>query len=85
MIIKQGGLVYSYTVLHTLATGTFGTAAWKRKSFMGNEVEFVAVRVIAVTTGLLGLRSKENTTLRPFFSKAVMLGIPAARVSTIVL
>ena len=46
---------------------------------MGKEVEFVAVRVIAVTTGLLGLRSKENTTARPPFSNAVMLGMPPAR------
>ena len=43
---------------------------------MGKEVELVAVRVMAVTTGLLGLRSNENTTFSPFFSNAVMLGIP---------
>lgn len=55
---------------------TFGTAAWKRKSVIGREVELVAVRVMAVTTGLLGLRSNENTIFRPFFSYAVMLGIP---------
>ena len=55
---------------------TLGTAAWKRNSVMGVGVELVAVSVIAVTTGLLGLLSNENTTFRPFFSNAVMLGIP---------
>ena len=43
---------------------------------MGEEVELVAVRVIAVTTGLLGLLSNEKTTFSPFFSYAVILGIP---------
>ena len=51
---------------------------------MGREVELVAVRVMAVTAGLLGLRSKENTTVRPFFSNAVILGIPTAMVETTV-
>ena len=55
---------------------TFGTAAWNRKSVTGKEVELVAERVMAVTTGLLGLRSNENTIFRPFFSNTVMLGIP---------
>ena len=57
-------------------TTTFGTAAWNRKSVIGKAVELVAERVMAVTTGLLGLRSNENTNFRPFFSNAVMLGIP---------
>ena len=59
-----------------LTVCTFGTAAWNRNSVTGKEVELVAVRVMAVTTGLLGLRSNENTTFIPFFSNAVMLGIP---------
>ena len=59
---------------------TLGTAAWKRNSVIGVGVELVAVRVIAVTTGLLGLLSNEKTTFRPFFSYAVMLGIPAKEI-----
>ena len=65
-----------YTPLFLLRGGTFGTAAWNRKSVIGKEVELVAERVMAVTTGLLGLRSKENTIFSPFFSYTVMLGIP---------
>lgn len=57
-------------------THTFGTAAWKRKSVIGKEEELVAARVMAVTTGLLGLRSNENIIFSPFFSNTVMLGIP---------
>lgn len=43
---------------------------------MGVGEELVAVRVMAVTTGLLGLFSNENTAFSLFFSNAVMLGIP---------
>ena len=47
---------------------------------MGAGVKLVAVRVIAVTTGLAGLRSKLNWTLSPAFSNAVMGGIAGERV-----
>ena len=57
-------------------THTLGTAAWKMKSVMGKEEELVAERAMAVTAGLEGLRSKLKSTFRPFFSNAVILGIP---------
>ena len=43
---------------------------------MGVGVKLVAVRVMDVTVGLLGLRSKLNWILRPAFSNAVIGGIP---------
>ena len=42
---------------------------------MGVGVEVVAVSVMAVTVGLLALRSKLNCIFSPAFSKAVMGGI----------
>ena len=73
--------VYTYYRSTTTqwALPTFGTAAWKRKFVIGVGVKLVAVRVMAVTEGLLGLRSKLNWILRPAFSKAVMGGIPKER------
>lgn len=56
---------------------TLGTAAWKRKSVKGRGVELVAVRVIRYIVESRGSSSKLNFTSRPFFSKAVMLGIPS--------
>ncbi len=45
----------------------------------GSGVEFVAVRVIAATVGLAGSRAKLNSTLTPFFSKAVRPGMSGRR------
>ena len=56
---------------------TLGTAAWNRKSVKGIGVELVAVRVIRYTVLSRESLSKLNFTSRPFFSKAVMLGIPS--------
>ena len=56
-----------------------GTAAWKTKLDIGKGVEFVAVKVMAVTTGLVRLRSKLNCIFRPAFSKAVIGGMAGGR------
>ena len=64
---------------------TFGTAHWKTKSVIGEGVELVAFKVMAIREGFIGfgVRWKEKTTIRPFFSKAVMFGIsPEKKVLT---
>ena len=65
----------SYIVQYILPT--LGTAAWNKKSVKGIGVELVAVRVIRYTVLSRESLSKLNFTSSPFFSKAVMLGIPS--------
>ena len=60
---------------HTEAT--LGTAAWKTKSERGERLEFEALSVMDTLEGSAGLgRWNENTIFRPFFSKAVISGMP---------
>lgn len=52
---------------------TLGTAAWNRKSLIFDNELFVAVTFME-SEFASGIFSKENITLRPSFSKAVIVG-----------
>ena len=60
--------------------GTLGTAAWKTKSVIGIESEFVAVTIIDTTfDGLPGTFSNAKSIFRPLLSNAVIGGKPVER------
>lgn len=55
---------------------TFGTAASKTKSVIGEGVSFLAVSVIVITAGLGSFLSNAKITFKPPFSKANSVGMP---------
>jgi hypothetical protein len=57
---------------------TFGTAASKTNSVIGEAVSFLAFSVIVITAGLGSFLSNAKSILKPLFSKANSCGMPTS-------